>query len=180
MSFTIKHWNGTVLYESKKSTVRDALVEAVAKGAILSGAILSGAVLRDADLRGAILRGAILRDADLSDAILRDADLRDADLSGAPRIENSDAQILAAISEAEQTGGGLDMAHWHKCETTHCRAGWAIHLAGKEGYELEGRYGTPWAATLIYLASGADRVPDWYASNKDALADMRERAAVKS
>ena len=65
----IKSFWGTVLFTSEKETIKEAVVDAV----------LRGADLRGADLRDADLRDAVLRDADLSGADLRDADLRDAD-----------------------------------------------------------------------------------------------------
>ena len=75
----INHWNGiSVVYESTKETLREAVIEAVE-----SDADLRGADLRDADLRGADLSDADLSDADLSGADLSDAILRGADLSGA-------------------------------------------------------------------------------------------------
>jgi hypothetical protein len=86
---------GSVIWESEKDTLKEAVVEknnrdanlrgANLRGADLYGANLYGADLRDANLYGANLRdanlrGADLRDADLYDANLRGADLRDADL----------------------------------------------------------------------------------------------------
>lgn len=65
--------DGSVLYESDKATVKEALVEAVDKGADL----------RDVDLVGADLRGVDLEDADLKDADLKDAYLVNANLGGA-------------------------------------------------------------------------------------------------
>lgn len=63
-------------------------------------------------------------------------------------------------------------------ETTHCRAGWAVTLCPK-GKEMESRMGTETAATLIYLASYPEmRIPDFYASNEAALADIKARAAL--
>ena len=35
--------------------------------------------------------------------------------------------------KAIEDGGKLDMSTWHRCGTTHCRAGWAITLAGAAG-----------------------------------------------
>jgi hypothetical protein len=150
---------------------------AKARRADLLGADLRGADLRRADLRGAYLRGAYLRGADLSGADLRGADLRGAYLSDAevPEIENIDATILAAIED----GGSLEMGDWHTCDTTHCRGGWAIDLAGDAGYRLAQVIGTPAAAALIYAKSDPTRpVPNFYCSNKDALADLRMRAGV--
>jgi hypothetical protein len=73
-------------------------------------------------------------------------------------------------------GNALDMSSWHACETTHCRAGWAITLAGPAGKALEGAVGPSAAGALIYAASGSHPVPNWTASNADALADMKRRA----
>jgi hypothetical protein len=177
---------------------------AVLRGADLSGAVLRDAVLRDAVLRDADLRDAVLRDADLSGAVLRDAVLRDADLSGAvlrdadlsgavlrgavlrgadwlPRITN----IHQSIYNAARQEGALDMASWHRngyCGTTHCRAGWAVVLTGEGGRVLEGIYGTNAAAALIYQASDPklERIPNWIASNQDALDDMRMKAEAEA
>ena len=149
-------------------------------GAYLSDADLTGANLEGANLTGANLEGANLTDANLTDANLTDADLRGANLTGAnlpdgvPIISNIDAAILAAI----EAGGTLDMKDWHKCETTHCRAGWAVHLAGDAGYALEDRFLASTAGALIYAASRPDKpIPNFYASNEDAMADMRQCAA---
>ena len=85
-----KWYNSDVVYESKKETIKKAVIEAVEAGtdlgdanlrdADLMGADLRDADLRDANLRGADLSGANLGYADLMGANLRDADLRDADL----------------------------------------------------------------------------------------------------
>ena len=144
------------------------------RGAVLSDADLRGAYLHDADLSDADLRGAYLSDAYLSDAYLRDADLRDANLSGAPIIPNIHQQVYAAASQP----GALNMRDWHTCDTTHCRAGWVVALAGEEGKALEDRIGTPAAASLIYLASDPDlgKFPSFYCDDETALADMKNRA----
>ena len=144
----------------------------------LSDANLSGAVLRYADLSGAVLRcanlrGADLRYADLNGAVLRGADLRYANLSDVPKIEDLDAKIVAAI----ECGGKLDMNQWHTCETTHCRAGWAITLAGEDGIALEKKFGSAAAGALIYAKSTPDaKIPNFYASNKEAMEDLLKRA----
>ena len=82
-----------VIFESKKESIREALLEAVRSGANLHRANLRGvdlcgvnlhrADLRGADLRGANLRGADLCYANLSGANLRGVDLYYADLRGA-------------------------------------------------------------------------------------------------
>ncbi len=71
------------------------------------------------------------------------------------------------------------MATWHTCNTTHCRAGWVVTLAGEAGKKLERFYNTPLAAMLIYDASapGFKINPGrFYDSNDDALADMKRLA----
>jgi hypothetical protein len=72
------------------------------------------------------------------------------------------------------------MSTWHKCETTHCRAGWTVTLAGEQGKALEKFYGTPHAAFLIYRESdpGLKAHPDWYCGTETALADMKRLAGV--
>lgn len=107
---------------------------------------------------------------------LSGADLRGANLSGAtecmpiPVIPN----IHIAIRDAVRTEGNrLYMANRHVCETTHCRAGRAIHLAGDAGHYLELRLGPAAAGALIYAASAPnDRVPNFYATDNDAMADI--------
>lgn len=92
-----------------------------------------------------------------------------------PIIENIDAAIYAAASQPD----ALNMSDWHVCGTTHCRAGWAVHLAGEAGYALELFYDTALAAQLIYRASGSPISPcRFYDTDKDALADMAKRAGV--
>jgi hypothetical protein len=166
---------------------------AVLSGADLSGADLSDAVLSGADLSGADLSGAVLSGADLSGADLSDAVLSGADLSKileeVPLIPNIDAAILAAIEANKAKGtNGLDMGSWHGdeskanegewCQTTHCRAGYAICLAGKKGFELEEKFGPANAGMFLYMKSTPDeKIPNWSASNASAMADMQERAA---
>ena len=64
----IKTFGGSVLWESEKETIREAVVEAVDRGADLEGADLKGAYLEGAYLEGAYLRGAYLVGADLKGA----------------------------------------------------------------------------------------------------------------
>lgn len=114
----------------------------------------------------AVVVAAVKAGADLTGAILTDAEI--------PIIPNIDAAILAAID----TGGKLDMSTWHTCKTTHCRAGWAVTLAGEAGKKLEDLLSTGTAAALIYSASRPGMpVPNWYASDEEALEDLRKGAA---
>ena len=79
----IKTTWGSILWESEKETLTEAVLEKYAKDADLRGADLRGADLRGADLRGADLRGANLYGADLRGANLYGANLYGADLYGA-------------------------------------------------------------------------------------------------
>jgi len=159
------------------------LSDANLRGANLSDADLSGANLRGANLRGADLsdanlRGANLSYADLSGANLRGANLSDADLRGAPIITNIHQRVYEAASQPD----ALDMRAWHKCGTTHCRAGWVVVLAGDEGKALEDSIGPAAAASLIYLASDPtlEKFPSFYCSNDEALEDMKRLAELEA
>ena len=157
MSTAIQKRACALLLESDLQSFAASLVEALASGADLRDASGGGVSLWDrlycADLAGIDLVGA-----------------------GVPVVAGIDAAILAAI---DRPGAALDMDQWHRCSTTHCRAGWAVHLAGEAGYALEERVGTDAAGALIYAASGSHPVPDfYYATTAEALADMRARAAV--
>ncbi len=129
-----------------------------------------------ANLEGADLKGADLKGADLKWANLEGADLKGADLE-VPKIKDIHKKVYAAA----KCENALDMGHWHKCETTHCRAGWVVHLAGAEGYKLEEKVGTAVAAGLIYRESDPKikAFPAFYCDNAAALADMKRLAGVK-
>jgi len=90
-----------------------------------------------------------------------------------PRIEQIHQKLYAAVSQPK----ALDMSSWHKCETTHCRAGWITTLAGEAGKALENFHNPELAAMLIYRASGYDINPcRFYDDNATALADMKRLA----
>ena len=201
MKIEIKNrFTGETIATDEADNLLDALVKLVARktylgnadlrGAYLCGADLGGADLRGADLRGADLgcadlRNAYLRGADLGCAYLGNADLRGADLGGAD-LRGADIPIVpnlhSHILESLDAGGKLDMGGWHICETTHCRAGWAIHLAGQAGYDLEDKIGSCAAGALISVASCPQldgKVPDFYASDQDALSDIRRLAELE-
>ena len=165
--------------EGARADLGDAdLRDSNLSGANLRGANMRGANMRGVDLRGADLRGADLSGVDLSDANMRDADLSDANMRGVPFINNIHQAVYAAASQE----GALDMGSWHgSCGTTHCRAGWIISLAGDAGRAMEWCLGTPAAAALIYLRSDPklECVPDFYACNETALADMKQLAEAE-
>jgi len=98
---------------------------------------------------------------------------------GEPLVIPIVADIHNRIYEAASKPGALDMAHFHTCEKTHCRAGWAVALAGKAGYELERRTDYVFAAMQIYKASGYEISPcRFFDKNEAALKDMKELAGV--
>jgi hypothetical protein len=91
-----------------------------------------------------------------------------------PKIKNIHQKIYDAASQPK----ALAMGNWHTCETTHCRAGWVVHLAGKDGYELEKFHNTALAAHLIYKASSKLKVSPsrFYENNELTMADMKRLA----
>ena len=186
---------------AQKANLADAnLADADLADADLAGANLAGANLARADLARANLAGADLAGADLARANLAGADDVPVKVTSEPRkpyvklskdpverlaqirernpgipiVEDLDGKILAAI----ENGGGLEMSNWHTCETTHCMAGWAIHLAGDAGEALEAEHGPQRAGALIYRVS-TGRAPHFFASNERALADLKERVRLQ-
>ena len=73
------------------------------------------------------------------------------------------------------------MFDWHTCDTTHCRAGWVVHLAGKAGYALEKATSTLFAAQQIYKKSGYVISPArFFDDDEEAMADMKRLALLES
>jgi len=89
-----------------------------------------------------------------------------------PIVENLDQKMLEVTK-----AGNLSMSSWH-CGTTHCRAGWAVTFAGEAGAKLEAKLGSELAGRYIYEASTGRIAPDFFASNADAIADIRRCAAL--
>jgi hypothetical protein len=73
------------------------------------------------------------------------------------------------------------MNDWHTCDTTHCRAGWVVHLAGKDGEKLEKILSTPMAALKIYRENSnlKVRLPDFYKTNEEAMQDIKRLAELE-
>ena len=104
------------------------------------------------------------------------------------KVLNIDKVMLASI-EANKAAGtnGLSMSSWHGdpkcdetnwCNTTHCRAGYAICLAGKAGFDLERKYDSETAGKMIYAVSRPDKpLPDFHASDRVAMEDIVACAA---
>jgi hypothetical protein len=91
-----------------------------------------------------------------------------------PKIENIHQKVLEAVSRPD----AFDMGAWHTCETTHCRGGWVVALAGEAGKVLEERTTTLFAAMQIYKASSTVRVSPtrFFETNEVAMKDI-ERCA---
>jgi hypothetical protein len=70
------------------------------------------------------------------------------------------------------------MSDWHTCDTSHCRAGWVVRLAGKEGYELENKTSTQFAAMQIYKVSSPIKVspPRFFETDEVAMEDIKRCA----
>ena len=98
-----------------------------------------------------------------------------------PVIPNIDIAILEAI----QDGGDLYMGNWHGytgnwCGTTHCSGGWAIHIAGEAGKELQDCLREGDAAQLIYEVSRPGQpAPDFYCDEEEAMDDIKRCAAAQ-
>ena len=98
------------------------------------------------------------------------------------RVENLDKKMWDILKDSPTK---LRMDYWHGdpcnetnwCNTTHCRAGYAICLAGVEGFKLEEKYGAEMAGRIIYAVSNPDKeLPYFFASDAEALADIEKMA----
>jgi len=97
-----------------------------------------------------------------------------------PVIENIHQKVLEAVTS---TDDALNMETWHTCETTHCRAGWVVQLAGEEGKKLESQTSTLFAAQQIYYKSCPSinvNPTRFYESNEIALKDIERCAKEES
>jgi hypothetical protein len=199
----IKHrFDGRVLYSGEVpdgivNPLRVVLLQAIAARAYLAGADLAGANLAGADLAGANLAGANLAGAIAVPSSTEKADPPEPYVRATtpeqqraraaaraeryrkrnpevPVVEQLDAKILAVIEAKPES---FEMGQWHSaCGTSHCRAGWAITLAGEQGKKLEEEHGPHLAGRMIYLAS-TGRSPHFFATNERALEDIRACAA---
>jgi uncharacterized protein YjbI with pentapeptide repeats len=103
-------WTGNVIYESEKTTYKEAAVEAIASGSNLSDSNLSDSNLSDSNLSGSNLSGSNLRNAnisnsDLSGSNLRNANISNSDLSGS---DLSDSNLSGSdLSDSNLSGSNL-------------------------------------------------------------------------
>lgn len=96
-----------------------------------------------------------------------------------PKIEGTHSKVAAAIFA---DGCQLDMSDWHSCDTTHCRGGWVVNLAGAAGKALENQTSTEFAAMMIYKESSDIRVSPtrFYEDNETAMADILRCAELEA
>ena len=113
-----------------------------------------------------------LRGADLSWTNLRGADLRGANLDFPIASPEQAAPRIAAVARAALQADALHMGAWHTCDTTHCIAGWAVHLAGDEGKALEAKHGTHLAGLSLL---GPEAAEHFYEDNEAATAWLRAK-----
>jgi hypothetical protein len=195
----LAHANLTDAYFTDADLAHANLTDADLTRADLADANLADADLTRADLTDAYLAGAYLAHANLTDAIGIDPNTprtdppepyvrdRTPDYAGraaryrerhpqVPVVERLDSRILGLVESGE---GKLDMRAWHTCETTHCRAGWAVTLAGEAGKKLEDEVGSYRAGSMIYRAS-TGRSPHFFATDEAALEDIRVCAAQEA
>ena len=92
-----------------------------------------------------------------------------------PAPDVAAARVRDVAEAALLVPSALDMSDWHKCATTHCMAGWGIHLAGPEGYKLEKAVG-PATAGAILLGLEAARM--FHATTADARAWLKAKLAA--
>ncbi len=136
-----------------------------------TGTDLRSADLSDADLRGANLIGANLMNADLRDANLGRANLMNADLRSAFIDYQIEIGLINKVAQhALANENALKMEDWHTCESTHCIAGWAVHLA-ENGKDLEKLYRTQVAGLLLL---GPEAHSHFYDSKEDAREYLKQ------
>lgn len=95
-----------------------------------------------------------------------------------PIIKNIHQEILKAVND----GANLNMNEWHTCDTTHCRAGWAVHLAGEKGKKLESETSTLFAAMQILKKSSDIHVPlmKFFDNNTESIKDIKRCAELEA
>jgi len=106
-------------------SLKELVEKAVRDGIGFNYANLGYANFEDVDLRGANLRGADFEGAKFNKEI-----------EGLK--ENRNKEFKLKLIEKALEEDALEMGDWHKCETTHCLAGWASVLSNS--LELEKKY----------------------------------------
>ena len=89
-------------------------------------------------------------------------------------------RLVAVAHAALADPANLDMSRWHNesggCGTAHCIAGWAVHLAGTAGYELEAQVGQPAAGNILL---GVEASALFYIPNDEARSALHRVLAVQ-
>jgi hypothetical protein len=95
-------------------------------------------------------------------------------IANAPIVKDLNIKVLDAVTSI----GSLDMEEWHTCNTTHCWAGGIVHLAGKEGYDLEEKTDTECAAKAIFKKSTGKSIDtkNFHTDNETAMENIKEFA----
>jgi uncharacterized protein YjbI with pentapeptide repeats len=170
--------NGRVLFErtAEDNTFIDTVKAALECGVSLRHADFRNAFFRNADFSNADFKHADFSNADLHNIDFSNAKLQGANMKGATlrsvKMNNAtfgggaegqaptfdftpDPYLPRKVAQAVLLNPeSLQMHHWHLCETTHCLAGWAIHLSGAAGYALESAT-SPSVAGMMLMPSAA-------------------------
>lgn len=136
------------------------------------GLAVKWAIKARANLTGANLTGAKLTGAYLTDAYLARANLTGAKGLDLPPPDVAEARIRQIAEIVTAKPEALNMRNWHTCETTHCIAGWAVHLAGEWGARLERERGSAMAGLTLL---GPEAAAHFYDTDADAMAWLRSK-----
>jgi hypothetical protein len=95
-------------------------------------------------------------------------------IANIPIVKDLNIKVLDAVTPT----GALNMGEWHTCNTTHCWAGWIVHLAGKEGYDLEEKTSTEFAAKALFKQSTGKSIDtkNFHTDNETAMEKIKEFA----
>ena len=121
INITIRHrYTGDIIWESEKTTYKEAVEEAIKSNADLSNADLSNADLSNSYLSNAYLYKTNLSNANLSNANLSNANLSFADLSNA-NLSNANLSF-AELSNANLNGTLYYMGYGNRNFEALCKA----------------------------------------------------------
>lgn len=168
--------------DSQDTILGDRIARELGRSATLADVVDAGIDVRGIDYDELVLAGVDIRGVptqDLLDAgIWFGREYAGIDVAGLYVYRLHRAVADAVGDHAEH----LDMGTWHtSCGTAHCRAGWAVTLAGEQGEALEESVGTERAATTIYRISDPSRIdlPLFFVSRRSAHRDIQHRAAAE-
>lgn len=87
-----------------------------------------------------------------------------------PFLSDAEQRLLDVAIIATRPGN-LVMDAWHGCNSTHCIAGWAVHLAGPFGDHLVNLHGHDIAGLMLL---GAEAHNYFFSSEEQALAFLNK------